>query len=78
MARPSHSGPMESTLEGDLDLRGFLGVKDDVRPGYRNIRVYFKVKSDAPAEQLKELCKFSPVFDMVTNQVPVEIMIEKT
>jgi uncharacterized OsmC-like protein len=70
---------VESTFEGDLDLRGFLGMDDDVRNGYENIRVTFKIKADAPDEKLKELCelaqKRSPVFDIVTNAVPVTVRL---
>lgn len=43
---------VESTLEGDLDLQGFLGLSDQVRRGYKDIRVNFVVKSDAGPEQL--------------------------
>ena len=67
---------VQSDYEGDLDLHGFLGLSDQVRPGYQNIRVNFKVKSDAPAEKLRELMKRSPVFDVVTNPVPVAISVE--
>ena len=66
---------IESRLEGDLDLRGFLDLSNDVRPGYENLRVQFTVKSDAPAETLRELTKHSPVFDIVTNPVPVAISV---
>jgi uncharacterized OsmC-like protein len=70
---------VESTFEGDLDLRGFLGMDDDVRNGYENIRVTFKIKADAPDEKLEELCelaqKRSPVFDIVTNAVPVTVRL---
>ena len=66
---------VESRLEGDLDLRGFLGLSKDVRPGYRNLRVQFTVKSDASAETLRELTKYSPVFDIVSNPVPVAISV---
>lgn len=66
---------VESRLEGDLDLRGFLGLAKDVRPGYQNLRVHFTVKSDAPAETLRELTKHSPVFDIVSNPVPVAISV---
>ena len=68
---------VESHLEGDLDLQGFLGLSDQVRRGYKEIRVKFKVKSDASSEQLKELTKFSPVYDIVSNPVPVSIQIER-
>ena len=67
---------VDSEYEGDIDLHGFLGLSEDVRPGYQNIRVNFKVKSDAPAEKLRELMKRSPVFDVVTNPVPVTISVE--
>ena len=66
---------IESRLEGDLDLRGFLGLSKDVRPGYQNLRVHFTVKSDAPVKRLRELTKHSPVFDIVSNPVPVAISV---
>jgi uncharacterized OsmC-like protein len=66
---------VESTLEGDLDLQGFLGLSDQVRRGYKEVRVNFTITSDATAEQLKELTKFSPVYDIVSNPVPVSISI---
>jgi uncharacterized OsmC-like protein len=68
---------VESTLEGDLDVQGFLGLSDKVRQGYKEIRVHFAIKSDASAEQLDKLIRFSPVLDMVSNPVPVSIHIEK-
>jgi uncharacterized OsmC-like protein len=68
---------VESTLSGDLDLHGFLQLKDDVRKGYENIKVTFKVKSDADPKELEELAKNSPVFDIVSNPTPVEVMVEK-
>ena len=76
-ARGIHLESVESTLEGDLDVRGFLGLSDKIRRGYKEIRVHFAIKSNAPAEQLDELIRFSPVFDMVANPVPVSIQIDK-
>jgi uncharacterized OsmC-like protein len=67
---------VQSTLEGDIDLRGFLGLSDDVHKGYNNISVTMKIKSDAPAEKLKELTEFSPVLDTLTRAVPVKINVE--
>lgn len=67
---------VESKLEGDLDLQGFLGISNQIRKGYKAIRVNFAVKSDASPEQLQELAKFSPVYDIVSNPVPVSIQIE--
>lgn len=68
---------LESQLEGDLDLRGFLGLSDDVRTGFQQIRAKFTVKSDASKKQLEELTKFSPVYDTITNPVPVAISINE-
>lgn len=65
-----------SSTEGDIDIRGFLGLSEDVRKGYQTIRINMKVKSEAPAEQLKELAFFSPVYDVVSNSLPVELNIE--
>jgi len=66
---------LELDLEGELDLRGFLGISDDIRRGYQNIKAVFRIKSDAPREKLEQAMqmaqKYSPVFDIVTNKVPV-------
>jgi uncharacterized OsmC-like protein len=74
-ARGIHIESVESALEGDLDLQGFLGLSDQVRPGFKEIRVRFTIKADAPAEELKKLTKLSPVYDIVSNPVPVSIAI---
>jgi uncharacterized OsmC-like protein len=67
---------ISSEVEGDLDIRGFMGLADDVRKGYQHVRVKMRVASDAPAEQLETLAKFSPVFDIVSNSLPVELTVE--
>lgn len=67
----------ESNLEGGCDLHGFLGLDPQIRKGFDGINVRLKVKSDASAEQLEQLAKFSPVFDMLTNPTPVSIEIVK-
>lgn len=67
---------LESELEGDLNLRGFLGLSREVRKGFQQIRAKFTVKSDATKEQLEELTKFSPVYDTIANPVPVSISIK--
>jgi len=72
---------VESTYEGDIDLRGFLGLDPKVRNGYEQIRVTFKVKGDAPQEKLQELVelaqKRSPVFDIITHGVPVKVTLAR-
>ena len=59
------------------DVRGALGISDEVRNGFSRIRVSFKVKGDAPPEKLREIVQRaqarSAVFDMVSNGVPVEV-----
>jgi uncharacterized OsmC-like protein len=67
---------VDSTLEGDLDLRGFLGLSADVRKGYQRIRVRMRVKSPASSEQLTALSKFSPVYGIVSGSLPVDVVIE--
>lgn len=67
---------VESSLEGDLDLRGFLGLSDQVRKGYSKVRVNFKVNTEADPSILRELAQFSPVYDVVSNSLPVEVDIE--
>ncbi len=69
---------LESELEGDIDLRGFLGLSDEVRRGYENVRVKFKVKTNAEnIERLKALSKLSPVFDVTSNGTKVDVQIEE-
>lgn len=71
---------LEFDLEGELDLHGFLGLSDVVRPGYQQIRVTYRAKADAPREKLVELCdyvqKTSPVLDIIRNPVAVSINLE--
>jgi uncharacterized OsmC-like protein len=67
---------LESTVEGDLDVRGFLGLNDEVRPGYESIRVTFRATGDFDDQQLAELAaltRYSPVRDVVANPVPLAI-----
>ncbi len=72
---------VESRYEGDLDLRGFLGISGDVPVGYQNIRVYFKIDADVSEEQKEELIKiaqkYSPVFNSIAKPVPVTVQLDK-
>ena len=72
---------VESRYEGDLDLRGFLGIAEDVKVGFESIRVYFKIDADISDEQKKELIrmaqKYSPVFNTIANPVNVSVQLEK-
>lgn len=68
---------VESTVEGDIDLNGILGLSDEVRNGFSQIRVCFRVSGDASAERLREVVEQSKarsaVFDVLTNGVPVHV-----
>jgi uncharacterized OsmC-like protein len=71
---------VESTLQGDLDLQGFLGMSENIRNGYEKIDVTFRIKADAPEEKLQQLVelaqKRSPVFDMISHPTPVHVHLE--
>jgi len=68
-----------STVEGDIDLNGILGLDQSVRNGFSEIRVSFDVKGDAPPEKLREVLEQSrarsAVFDIITNAVPVTVEV---
>jgi uncharacterized OsmC-like protein len=69
---------VESKIEGDIDLKGFLALSDKVRPGYEEIRVHFKVKTDIEnVDRLKALTRLSPVYDVVSNGTRVKVQVEK-
>jgi hypothetical protein len=69
---------VESELEGDIDLRGFLAISDEVRPGYQQIRINFKVETDPEnVATLMELIKLSPVYDVVSNGTKVIVQVAK-
>jgi len=71
---------VRSTVTGDIDLNGILGLNPDVRNGYERITVRFTIKGDAPAEKLRELVEQSrarsAVYDIITNRVPVTIEVD--
>ncbi len=72
---------VESRLEADLDLRGFLGLSEDVKVGYEQIRVYFKIDADVSDEEKDELIKmaqkYSPTFNTIANATTVTAQLEK-
>jgi len=74
--------PLDSVavkLDGDLDLRGFFAVKDDVRAGFEGIRGSVTLKSSASPEELAKLKAMvdahCPVLDMLRNPVPVDLQL---
>ena len=78
-ARKVELSSVESTLTGDMDVRGALGVDDEPRNGFEHIAVSFRIAGNAPEEKLREVVeraqKRSAVYDMVTNGVPVAVEV---
>ena len=67
---------LESELEGDIDLNGFLGLNPDVPKGYTSIKMKFRVKTDPKnLAILKQLFKFSPVYNTIIHGAKVDIEI---
>jgi uncharacterized OsmC-like protein len=67
---------MESELEGDLDLNGFLGLNPQTPKGYTDIRAKFRVDAaDGDIDAIRELAKFSPVFNTLTQGVNVDVEV---
>jgi uncharacterized OsmC-like protein len=68
---------VEARVEGDIDLRGILGLSDEVRNGYEKIRATFTIKGDAPEAKLRQIVEQSKarsaVFDVLTKGLPVEV-----
>ena len=68
---------VESRVEGDIDLRGILGLSDEVRNGFEQIRVSFRVRGDASPEELRRLVEQavarSAVYDVLTRGVAINV-----
>jgi uncharacterized OsmC-like protein len=78
-ARGVNLTEVSSAVEGDIDLLGILGLSDEVRNGYEQIRVSFTLKGDDP-DKLRQIVEQSrnrsAVFDILTNGVPVSIDVD--
>jgi uncharacterized OsmC-like protein len=78
-ARGVNLSEVSSTVEGDIDLLGILGLSDAVRNGFQQVKVSFKLRGDDP-EKLRALVeqsrRRSAVYDIVTNGVPVAIEVD--
>jgi uncharacterized OsmC-like protein len=77
MARGIAIRELSTQLEGDLDLRGLLGLDDSVSPGYEQIRIKMNVQADCSDEELDDLLAYtqqhSPVCNTVCRPVPVSV-----
>jgi uncharacterized OsmC-like protein len=79
-ARGIKLNKVEATLEGDIDLRGVLGLANEVRNGYQGVSVSFEIDGDASPQELEQIIMQakarSAVYDIVTNGVPVSIGVK--
>ena len=75
--RGIHIEELESEIEGDLDINGYLGLSKDVPKEYTDIRVKIKVKTDVDnMERLKRLAEYSPVYNTLIHGTNVDIQVE--
>ena len=69
---------VSATIEGGMDVRGILGMDSDVRNGFSDIKVSYKIDADASPDDIKALVaqsqKRSAVYDIITN--PTNISVE--
>ncbi len=78
-ARGVSLNEVESRVEGNIDLRGILGLSDQVRNGYQQLSINFTIKGDAPPDVLERIVeqsrKRSAVYDVLANGVPIAISV---
>ena len=78
-ARGVNLDEVTTTVEGDIDLRGILGLSDEVRNGFQQIAVRFAVRGDDPDKLravVEQSRRRSAVYDLLTNGVPVSIEVD--
>ena len=68
---------LQVSAEGDVDLRGTLGVAENVPVGFKEIRLRFDIESDAPQakiEQLRELTeRYCVIFQTIRNSPRTDV-----
>ena len=77
-ARKVQLRSVSATLEAGMDIRGILGVDEDVRNGFDGIKVTYKIDADASPEDIRAIVaqsqKRSAVYDIITN--PTNVTVE--
>lgn len=80
-ARGIHLEQLRVEITGDIDLQGFLGISESVRPGYQDICVRCHLKSPASESEILQLLehvkKTSPVLDIVRHPTPVDVLFQR-
>jgi uncharacterized OsmC-like protein len=68
---------VKSWYEGDIDMRGSLGMADDVDPGYQSIHISLVIDADIPVDKKQELVdlamKYSPVYNTIKKSVLITV-----
>jgi len=77
-ARGIEVGGVSSRIEGDVDIKGFLGLDAEAKKGFQQIRVVFDIEgaSDEQKHELITLAKQSPIFNSLVNPVDVKVTFE--
>ena len=69
-----------ASIEGAMDVRGILGVDSDVRNGFSNIKVTYRIDADASPDEIRALVaqsqKRSAVYDIITNPTNVTVQVD--
>lgn len=71
---------VEIETEGELDLRGFLGIDPAVKPGYDSLRYTVRITGNGTPEQYREIhetvLRTSPNFFNLSQPVPIDARLE--
>jgi len=69
-----------ASIEGAMDVRGILGVDSDVRNGFSDIKVTYRIDADASPDDIRALVaqsqKRSAVYDIITNPTNVTVEVD--
>ena len=68
---------IESRIEGDLDLQGFLGLEEEIPIGLREIRADIGFEGEPTPEEILALCRYSPVYQTVAGATPVRVSVRR-
>ena len=67
---------VEISIDGDIDLRGFLGIDDRIRAGFNAVRIWVNLSGPEPPARYEELAAtvdaHCPILDLFRNPVPVD------
>jgi uncharacterized OsmC-like protein len=70
---------VESKVEGNMDVQGILGMDSDVRNGFDDVTITFKIDADASKQEIEALVaqsqKRSAVYDIITNPTNVTVQV---